>query len=216
MPTPPATPTTATASDRARWLAKAQSLIPKLRCNTLNPEAWDRTRPLGRRDILQLDLARHLVGHFRFRLEPDGVVDAPTRLRLIFAERPEDLALYPEPHTAQLSRAWVQDEVITLDDLPAEVALPRRYAFRYVRIDVIDTSRAFKIRLADASADSLTSADEAAVPPLPADTPDDRRCHAGSCTPAYFVRKYVPRLYLPSDAHPTPQGQTPPRPRHAV
>lgn len=42
------------------------------------------------------------------------------------------------------------------------------------------------------------------------------RCYAWSCTPVYFVRKYGPRLYFPSHADPTPQGQTPPRPRHAV
>lgn len=145
----------------------AQSLTPALSRTTYFPQPWDRYRSLGRRDVLELDFACHLVGHFRFRLEPDGVVDAPTRLRLMFAERPEDLALPPEPHSAQLSRAWVQDEVITLDDLPAEVALPRRYAFRYVRIEVIDTSRAFKVRLTDASADSLTSAEDAAAPPCP-------------------------------------------------
>jgi hypothetical protein len=157
---------------RQQWLERARQLLPTLARSHIDPAHWDRTRPLGRYDRLELDFGRHLVGYFRFRLRPTGTVDAPTRLRLTFAERRSDLELPPEPYTAQLSRAWIQDEVITLDDPSAEVVLPRRYAFRHVRVEIIDTSQAYGVCLESAGAESVTSAIGEA-PPLPPGTPAD-------------------------------------------
>ena len=37
-----------------------------------------------------------------------------------------DLVLPPDPYGGRLSRAWVQDEVVTADHLPASISLPRR------------------------------------------------------------------------------------------
>lgn len=158
---------------RAEWIERAESFRPALSTTRVVPAPWDRRRRLGRRDVLELDFRKHIVGHVTVRLGVSGVTDAPTRVRLFFAERREDLELPPEPYNAQLSRAWVQDEVVTVDELPTVIAMPRRYAFRYLRLEVIDTSPAFNVTLDQAFCDATTSADDAAVARLPRGTPAD-------------------------------------------
>ena len=158
---------------QAAWIAEAERLKPTLRTTRVIPSDYDRTRLLGRRDVIDLDFGRHCVGQLTVRLGLAGVSDAPTRVRFIFGERREDLVLPPEPYDGSLSRAWIQDEVVTIDDLPATISLPRRYAFRYLRIEIIDTSSAFKTKLEDVYCLATTSADDSVVPRLPAETPPD-------------------------------------------
>ncbi len=59
-----------------------------------------------------------------------------------------------------LSCSWFQDEIINIDILPNTFRLSRRYAFRYVRIIIIDTSPEYKVRFSDFQCESVTSADE--------------------------------------------------------
>ena len=158
---------------RQEWLRKAERLKPTLRVSHAVPAKWDRKQLLGRRDAMHFDFGRHLVGHVTIKLSGKGIEDAPTRFRCIFGERMEDLELPPEPYVAHLSRAWVQDEVITVDHLPATVAFPRRYAFRYLKLEIIDTSPNFKARVDEIHCAATTSADDSAVPKLPRGTPAD-------------------------------------------
>ena len=44
-----------------------------------------------------------------------------------------------------LSRSWIQEEYVHVDVLPARVTLPRRYAFRYLKITMMDTSPKYKL-----------------------------------------------------------------------
>jgi len=155
------------------WLTQAELLKPDLHTARVVPLEYDKTRLMGRGDVAERDFGGHRVGHVTVRLGLDGVSDAPTRVRFIFGERREDLVLPPEPYVGRLSRAWVQDEVITVDDLPAVVSLPRRYAFRYLNMEIIDTSAAFKARLEDVYCGATTSANDSAVPGLLEGTPQD-------------------------------------------
>lgn len=52
----------------------------------------------------------------------------------------------PSPRSAWLSRSWLPDEVINVDFMPERIKMPRRQAFRYVKIEVIDTSLRYKVR----------------------------------------------------------------------
>lgn len=158
---------------RQNWIDRAEVSKPRLRVMCVKPAPWETRRLLGRRNTLVLDFHRHCVGHVTLQLGVVGTVDAPTRLRLIFAERQEGLTLPPEPYGGQLSRAWIQDEVVTLDDLPAVLSLPRRFAFRYLKLEVIDTSPTFKIRIEQVWCEATTSADDSKVPALPKGTPRD-------------------------------------------
>ena len=66
--------------------------------------------------------------------------DAPVRLKLTFAELPAEVMTPFDPYTGSLSRAWLQDEVVTIMRLPEEVRIPRRIACRYVKIEVLAES----------------------------------------------------------------------------
>jgi hypothetical protein len=120
---------------------------------TLSDRVWKRG------DSAILDFGRHLTGHLRFAIAGEGRgVDAPARLKLTFGEVPAEVAEPFDPYKGGLSRAWLQDEVINVDVLPAKIEMPRRYAFRYLKIEVVDTSPNFGVRLSDISADAISSA----------------------------------------------------------
>ncbi|KAH6674948.1 bacterial alpha-L-rhamnosidase domain-containing protein [Halenospora varia] len=104
----------------------------------------------GKGDELILDFGSHRVGYLSFHLGVDGVnIDAPARLRITFGEVPYDVTESLHPCNTWISTSWLPDEVINVDWLPTDVEMPRRYAFRYVKFEVIDTSQKFKVRFSD-------------------------------------------------------------------
>lgn len=158
--------------EQARWLETAQTLtpmllhehIPPVRCvrvvadaaafqgwlvapDASTPASLAQT-PLVKGDSIILDFGQHLVGRLSFRITLDsGFHDAPVRITCTFAEVPSELT---EPTTnieSNISTSWIQDETTTVDELPASIDLPRRYAFRYVKVDVTGMSEAYRIRL---------------------------------------------------------------------
>jgi alpha-L-rhamnosidase len=125
------------------------------------PAADIERRALKRGDSFVLDFGGHITGHFGFRLAGEGeAIDSPVRLQLTFGEVPGDLAVPMEGYTGTLSRAWLPEEIINVDFLPRRVDLPRRYAFRYVKLEVLDTSPNFAARFSDIEARALSSAGE--------------------------------------------------------
>jgi alpha-L-rhamnosidase len=187
----------AVAAGQARLLAVAESLKPALRETAQVPLALVRPVPapstalrwrmdpdgpaealaqriLRKGDTFTLDFGGHRTGYLSFRLQGVGRgVDAPARLRFTFGEVPTDVAESFSPYKGGLSSAWLPDEVVNVDYLPQDVRLPRRYAFRYVKVEVLDTSPSFGVRFEDVRAHAVTSA--AAALPLPAGVPDDLR-----------------------------------------
>lgn len=96
---------------------------------------------LKRNDQLIIDFGAHYVGQFSIDIQKIGSPqDAPLAIRLKFAEIPVELATKAADYDGWLSKSWIQEEVVHLDQLPSKLTLPRRYAFRYVEISVIDTS----------------------------------------------------------------------------
>ncbi len=177
------------------FLAKAKALAPRLLETAVRPvgavdivpdgpdfaarrveEGFDRSRPMGRDDRLCLDLGGHQVGYVSFTLAPVGSPpDAPAYLRLRFGEIPYEIAADLSGYRGEVSRSWFQEELIHVDVLPARVRLPRRYAFRYMEVAVLDTSPKYKVTVSDVVCTSVTSADLAAVPPLRTPDPELRR-----------------------------------------
>ena len=165
-----------------RWQRQAQALIPDLVETEQLPVSLVRAvaapeaplrvhmqreaaaaelarRELKRGDSVIVDFEGHRTGYLSFHLATEGRdPDAPVRLRLTFGEVPTDVAEPLHPYRGQLSEAWLPEEVITVDFLPQSVRLPRRYAFRYVKIEVIDTSPEFRIRIENLRAHAVTSA----------------------------------------------------------
>lgn len=127
----------------------------------------------GRGEQLILDFGSHRVGYLSFHLGVEGVnIDAPVRLRLTFGEVPYDVTESLHPCNTWISTSWLPDEVINVDWLPADVEMPRRYAFRYLKIEIIDTSQKYKVRFSDIkvrAVSSVSSATAAGVEPLKTD-----------------------------------------------
>jgi alpha-L-rhamnosidase len=130
------------------------------------------SRTLHKGDSVIVDFGGHRTGHLSFRLETQGrSPDSPARLRFVFGEVPTDVAEPLYPYTGQLSQSWLPDEIVNIDDLPQSVEMPRRYAFRYVKIEVIDTSPGYGVQFHDIRAHALTAA-KLTPEPLPASTPE--------------------------------------------
>lgn len=116
------------------------------------------------------DFGEHMTGYFTFSLDEAGSVpDAPVRIRFTFAEVPAELATPFDPYPGGLSRAWLQDEVVTVSDIPATITIPRRVAFRYVKMELVGGTTYPDFRISNISCKATTSA--GAMPPsLPAST----------------------------------------------
>jgi alpha-L-rhamnosidase len=175
---------------RSVWLARAEEARPKLLRTTMKPvsivkierdpacfQGWKPVatdkpasacnRPLLPGDGFILDFGEHLTGQLTFSLRKfDIPVDAPVRLSLVFGEVPAEVAEPFDPYEGGLTRSWLQDEVVNFDDVPQTVTLPRRYAFRYVKVTVLSCSRHGKFGFSDIHAEAVTSADEARLLPF--------------------------------------------------
>lgn len=147
------------AEQRLDWLAKSRAL-PELKSRIVSSNrvvipvadktAWQDTafledstpldeKKLSSGDSVFVDSGEHLVGHLRLTVTmPDRACDAPVRLRLRFAELPHEAA-FPDfdLYHGGLCRSWLQDEIINIDNPPETIELPRRYAFRYLKIEVL-------------------------------------------------------------------------------
>lgn len=177
-----------------RWVEKADALTPALveteqplqrlvrpiaapdvplqwRMETEAPAEALAARTLKKGDSVVLDFGGHRTGYLSYRLETEGrEPDAPARLKFMFGEVPSDVAEPLYPYHGSISSSWLPDEIVNIDYLPQAVRMPRRYAFRYVKIEVIDTSPGFSVRFTDVKAHAVTSARNAPTP-LPASKP---------------------------------------------
>jgi hypothetical protein len=174
----------------ARWLDIAERLKPPLRYRDVlplrcvnvvdDPEAFQGCRmepgpplpevlgkPIHIGDSFILDFGEHLTGRLSFDvIEKGAAVDTPLRLSFIFAEVPAELQRPFDPYTGTLSRAWLQDETLTLDILPTSAGVPRRCSFRYAKVTVMAVRdgrlafSAFRVR-------AEACVEDAQVPPLP-------------------------------------------------
>ena len=131
------------------------------------------SRPMGRDESVCLDFGDHYVGYVSFTLSPVGSpADAPAYLRLKFAEIPYEIAADSAGYHGEISRAWIQEELIHVDVVPQTVRLRRRYAFRYMQLTVLDTSAKYKVVVGGVVCRAVSSADMSAVPQLDVDDPE--------------------------------------------
>lgn len=105
------------------------------------------------------DFGRHLTGRISFRLKAiDNTPDAPIRLKFTFAEVPAELNTSFDPYPGVLSRAWLQDEILTITEFDKEIAIPRRFAFRYVKVELLGSSPYFDFTISEMKCIASTSA----------------------------------------------------------
>ena len=161
-------------NDRARWMKIAAETKPELKYQTVKPVAtlkavkdekafqgW-RYEKSGEpqselfaknfKDVkeITLDFGRHMVGYFRFHTKATrGCQDAPVRLKFFFGELPAELNTPLDPWKGWLSRAWMQDEVVTVTQVDQWIEIPRRMAARYLKIELMGASRDFDFAIDD-------------------------------------------------------------------
>lgn len=113
---------------------------------------------LKKDDRVVLDFGDHQVGYVTLDLASTGShQDAPLYLYLRFAERIEELDSDPAEYNGWISKSWLQQEHIHVDVLPARLELPRRYAFRYMEINVIDVSMKFSLVINDVTLKAVSA-----------------------------------------------------------
>ncbi|HTN20231.1 MAG TPA: hypothetical protein VL125_07135 [Pelobium sp.] len=166
---------------RKSWLQKAEASKPKLFETVKNPvsvvkivkdtnafQGWkvEGGRPLSslygssfkKQSGVVVDFNEHLTGYFTITIKSvRGTPDGPLRFRFTFAEVPSELATPFDSFTGGLSRAWLQDEVVTVMDVPAKITLPRRFAFRYLKIDLLGSSPFYDFAITDMEVKATTS-----------------------------------------------------------
>ena len=176
---------------RDSWLKKAKAAMPELYRKTVKPvslvnvqkdagnsfQGWKVVNageinsvcniPLSPGDSFILDFGDHYTGYFCFSLYSiNNPVDAPVRLEFVFGEVPAEVGELFDTYAGSLSRSWLQDEVINVDVVPQTVILPRRYAFRYVKVRVVASSVSRKFGFSGFNVDAISSADDTKLLPF--------------------------------------------------
>ncbi|MDR1981378.1 MAG: glycoside hydrolase [Tannerellaceae bacterium] len=179
--------------ERDYWLQKAQEYLPELTQRVVTPkgvvdmvgdtacfQGWKAApsssieafyeRSLKSQSGVVLDFGEHLTGYFTFVVSPmNSTPDAPARLKFTFGEVPSELVTPFDPYRGGLSRAWLQDETVTVMTVPDTVTIPRRLAFRYVKVELLHAP-GYEFTISHASCKAVTSV-SAGPEPLPPSVP---------------------------------------------
>ena len=133
---------------------------------TKHPAEDYRLRVLSRGDSICLDFGDHQVGYLHLKLRRvGGHSDAPVPLHIRFAEQPIEFFENPEDYRGAICSGWIQQEFLHVDLVPSELHMPRRYAFRYVKIEVSDISPSFKLAFDEIYCTAVSSADDTVLEP---------------------------------------------------
>ncbi|MFS0562086.1 sugar hydrolase [Terribacillus sp. 179-K 1B1 HS] len=128
-------------------------------CSVQAPASTLSKHTYGKGDSFILDFGTHHVGFVSFRLVPVGSPpDAPAHVRLTFGEMPVEVSEPFASYEGWLSSSWLQEETMVVDVLPQTIKLSRRYSFRYVKVEVLDTSVKYKVAFHDFQCETVTSA----------------------------------------------------------
>ncbi|WP_308284161.1 alpha-L-rhamnosidase-related protein [Priestia megaterium] len=172
------------------FIIQAENLKPKLIKDVIAPyhfvevvadaeamHGW-RTKPIGpaaeivihnygKGDQFILDFGDHQVGYVKMDIRPIGSPpDAPLHLKLTFGEMPVEMAEPFESYDGWISSSWLQEESIYVDVLPGRIELPRRYSFRYIKFEVVDTSLKYRVAFDNIQCHTVTSGNKELVKPL--------------------------------------------------
>ncbi|HBV51021.1 MAG TPA: hypothetical protein DEF06_01935 [Clostridiales bacterium] len=152
------------------FLEQAKGLMPALHERWVFPE--EQTKPglryMGKGDSFTLDFGTHLVGYFQIRFETDREPDSPLKIIFRFAEVPCELEIDVDQknYRGSLSSTWFQQETVNMDNPTELLCLHRRYSFRYVQV-IFPGNTHYQVRYVNSACRAVSSADEAAVLPLP-------------------------------------------------
>lgn len=143
------------------YLRKADENLPDIKRTVIRPK--HPLTVLDRGDSLTLDLGNHYVGYLSFKMwYVDEYIDAPVTLRVRFFETEAEVDYDYSSYSGWLCESWIEEDTVKID-FPGIYRLPRRYATRYVRFEVVHTPK--RLSLSDFTFEAVTSADESKLIP---------------------------------------------------
>ena len=143
------------------FLEKADANLPKLRKTLIKPNTPLTVLKAG--DSITVDLGNHYVGYLSFRMWfDDEYIDAPVTLRVRFFETEMEMNYDYSSYGGWLCESWIQEDTVKID-FPGIYSLPRRYAARYVKLEVVHSPK--KLTLSEFEFSAETSADVSSLLP---------------------------------------------------
>lgn len=179
------------SAQRSLWQSKAKENIPELSVTEKRPvgvvsvvedktayQHWKAIPVSGmdrfyrqtfqQKSAVIVDFGEHITGYVSFSLAAGNKTpDSPAKFRFTFGEVPCEMGEPFEPYTGTLSRAWLQDEVVTVSTVPGMVDIPRRVSFRYLKIELV-AAPSYDFSFSDIVCKAVTSA-KAVPDALPAE-----------------------------------------------
>lgn len=138
------------------FLKKADENLPEIKKSRITPD--HPLTVLDKGDSVTVDLGNHYVGRLSFKMWfVDEYIDAPVTLRVRFFETKGEADYDYSSYGGWLCESWIQEDTVKID-FPGIYTLPRRYAARYVKIEVVHTPK--KLSLSEFVFTAETSADE--------------------------------------------------------
>lgn len=155
--------------NNVEFLSKAQKLIPQLCHKKISVVVLDGKSTTGLKagDYVRFDLGTHYVGHLSVRVSSKGShPDAPAFIKIRMAEILKEFEENADEYNGWISPGWFQQEWIHIDQIPQTITLPRRYAMRYVQIEVLAASAKYSLNIDEVSfdAESAVQIDEKLIP----------------------------------------------------
>lgn len=149
---------------RQEFIEKAEACKPEIYTSIANPIKGLPTAALHTGDAVVFDFGNHFTGRLKFHCITDGShPDAPAFIKIKFCENQKELEEDSADYEGWISKGWIQEEWLHIDVFPAEIKMPRRYAFRYVKVEVLDVSSKYALIIDGMEAETYTSADDEAV-----------------------------------------------------
>ena len=137
------------------FLRKADDNLPKINKTEIKSDMP--LTVLNKGDSITIDFGNHYVGYFSFKMwHVEEYIDAPVTLRVRFFETKGEMDYDYSSYGGWLCESWIQEDTVKVD-FPGVYKMPRRYAARYVKIEVVHTPR--KLSLSDFTFTAESSAD---------------------------------------------------------
>ena len=112
-------------------------------------------------DRVIFDFGNHFTGYLSFKMVYEGHhPDAPVWIKVSFAERLCEFEEKAEEYKGWISKGWIQQEQLHVDVVPCEISMPRRYAFRYIAVEILDCSTRFQVKVEEPVVKAVSSADD--------------------------------------------------------
>ena len=143
------------------FLKKADENLPEIKKTEIKCDTP--LTVLDKGDSVTVDLGNHYVGRISFNMwYVEEYIDAPVTLRIRFFETKGEMDYDYSSYGGWLCESWIQEDTVKVD-FPGVFTLPRRYAARYVTIEVVHTPK--KLSLSDFTFVAETGADVSKLVP---------------------------------------------------